>query len=112
RLSRLDGAANAAVAEALDAELAAAVRRTAVTRRGFYAAVLAVALYGTATGAVARFGLPWPVAIGGVFALELGGVVFLSNAETRRRLGEHASASRLLGAVVARAAATFNVLPH
>src|SRR6266511_2753998 len=81
-------------------------------RRLFYAAVLAVALYGTATGAVAQFGLPWWVAIGGIFALELGGVVFLSNAEVRRRLGEHASLSRLLGAAVAGAAATFNVLTH
>lgn len=112
RLSRLDGGANAAVAEELDADLAAAVRRTAVMRRLFYAAVLAVALYGTATGAVAQFGLPWWVAIGGIFALELGGVVFLSNAEVRRRLGEHASLSRLLGAAVAGAAATFNVLTH
>ncbi len=112
RLSRLDGAANAAVAEALDADLATAVRRTAVMRRLFYAAVLAVALYGTATGAVARFGLPWPVAIGGIFALELGGVVFLSNAETRRRLGEPATLSRLLGALVTGAAAAFNLVTH
>ena len=49
RLSRLDGAANTTVAEELDTDLAAAVRRTAVMRRLFYAAVLAVALYGTAT---------------------------------------------------------------
>ncbi len=112
RLSRLDGAADPVAAEALDADLAAAMRRTAVMRRLFYAAVLAVALYGTATGAVARFGLPWPVAIGGIFALELGGVVFLSNAETRRRLGEPATLSRLLGAVVAGAAATFNLVTH
>jgi hypothetical protein len=112
RLSRLDTAATTAVAEDLNADLAAAVRRTAIMRRLFYAAVLAVALYGTATGAVARFGLPWPVAIGGIFALELGGVVFLSNAEVRRRLGEHAALSRLLGATVAAAAATFNLLTH
>src|SRR5262249_13762704 len=111
-LSRLDGGANAALAEELDADLAAAVRRTAAMRRLFYAAVLAVALYGTATGAVAQFGLPWWVAIGGIFALELGGGVLLSNAETRRRLGEHAALSRLLGAVVAGAAAAFNVLTH
>ena len=112
RLSRLDTAASTAVAEDLNADLVAAVRRTAIMRRLFYAAVLAVALYGTATGAVARFGLPWPVAIGGIFALELGGVVFLSNAEVRRRLGEHAALSRLLGATVAAAAATFNLLTH
>jgi hypothetical protein len=116
RLSRLDGAGNPAAnpvaAETLDADLAAAVRRTAVMRRLFYAAVLAVALYGTATGAVARFGLPWPMAIGGIFALELGGVVFLSNADTRRRLGEPAWLSRLLGTAVAGAAATFNLVTH
>jgi len=112
RLSRLDGGANARVVEELDADLARAVRRTAVMRRLFYAAVLSVALYGTATGAVAQLGLPWPVAVGGIFALELGGVVFLSNAETRRRLGEHATLSRMLGAVVAGAAATFNLLTH
>jgi hypothetical protein len=112
RLSHLDGAEGGSTAEALDADLAAAVRRTAVMRRLFYTAVLAVALYGTATGAVAQFGLPWPVAIGSIFALELGGVVFLSNAETRRRLGEHAAISRLLGAVVAGAAAAFNLLTH
>jgi hypothetical protein len=112
RLSRLDSGSNSAVAEDLDGDLAAAVRRTAMMRRLFYAAVLAVALYGTATGAMARFGLPWPVAIGGIVALELGGIVFLSNAEVRRRLGEHAALSRLLGAVVAGAAATFNLLTH
>lgn len=112
RLSRLDSHSGGTVAEDLNADLAAAVRRTAIMRRLFYAAVLAVALYGTATGAVARFGLPWPVAIGGIFALELGGVVFLSNAEVRRRLGEHAALSRLLGATVAGAAATFSLLTH
>src|ERR671932_137421 len=95
RLSRLDGSADPVSAKALDADLAAAVRRTAVMRRLFYVGVLAVALYGTAAGAVARFGLPWPVAIGSIFALELGGVVFLSNAETHRRLGEPAWLSRL-----------------
>jgi hypothetical protein len=111
RLSRLDGASTA-VSEELNADLAVAVRRAAIMRRLFYVAVLAVALYGTATGAISRFGLPWPVAVGGIFALELGGVVFLSNAEVRRRLGEHAALSRLLGAAVATAAATFNLLTH
>ena len=72
RLTRLDDPANQAVAESLDEDLTAAVRRTALMRRLFYAAVLAVALYGTATGAVTEFGLPWWVAIGGIFALELG----------------------------------------
>jgi hypothetical protein len=112
RLSELEGAGNADTARALDAKLATSVRRAALTRRLYYAAVLAVALYGTATGAVTRFGLPWPVAIGGIFALELGGVVFLCTAETRRRLGEPARLSRLLGTAVAGAAATFNLLTH
>jgi hypothetical protein len=111
-LSALEGAGNADTAQVLDAELATSVRRAALTRRLYYAAVLAVALYGTATGAVTRFGLPWPVAIGGIFALELGGVVFLSNADTRRRLGEPARLSRLLGTAVTGAAATFNLLTH
>jgi hypothetical protein len=111
RLTRLDPQ-SAAVAEVLDDDLAAAVRRTASMRRVFYAAVLVVALYGTATGAVTEFDLPWWIAIGGIFALELGGVTFLSNADVRRRLGEHAAASRLLGGIIAAAAATFNVVTH
>jgi len=111
RLPPTDTAGNP-TAQELDADLAAAVRRTALARRLFYTAVLAIALYGTATGVAARFDLPWPVVVGGTVALELGGVVFLSNAETRRRLGEAATASRLLGAVVAGAAATFNALGH
>jgi hypothetical protein len=93
-------------------DLAAAVRHTAVMRRLFYLAVLVVALYGTATGAVAAFGLPWWISISGTFALELGGVTFLSHADVRRRLGEHATAPRLLGAAITGAAATFNVLTH
>ncbi|GAA1883965.1 hypothetical protein [Asanoa iriomotensis] len=112
QLTRLDSPRNTAVAGQLDSNLAAAVRRTAMMRRLFYAAVLVVALYGTATGAVAAFDLPWWIAIGGIFALELGGVTFLSNADVRRRLGEHATASRLLGATIAAAAATFNVVTH
>ncbi|MEU2019066.1 hypothetical protein ABZ541_23870 [Micromonospora sediminicola] len=81
-------------------------------RRLFYAAVVVVALYGTATGAVAAFDLPWWIAIGGIFALELGGVTFLSNADVRRRLGEHATASRGLGGIIAAAAAMFNIVTH
>ncbi|MEV4515636.1 hypothetical protein AB0K00_42630 [Dactylosporangium sp. NPDC049525] len=81
-------------------------------RRLFYAVVLVVALYGAATGAVATFHLPWWIAVGGVVALELGGVVFLNDADTRRRLGEHAHLSRLVGGVIAGAAATFNAATH
>ncbi|WP_349876345.1 hypothetical protein ABIH81_19570 [Micromonospora sp. HUAS YX12] len=112
RLTRPDDPRASAEAEQLDDNLAAAVRRTALMRRLFYAAVVVVALYGTATGAVAAFDLPWWIAIGGIFALELGGVTFLSNADVRRRLGEHATASRLLGGIIAAAAATFNIVTH
>ena len=112
RLTRHDDPRATAVAEELDQHLAAAVRRTAFMRRLFYAAVLIVALYGTVTGAVAAFDLPWWIAIGGIFALELGGVTFLSNADVRRRLGEHAAASRLLGGIIAATAAAFNVVTH
>ncbi|GIF47538.1 hypothetical protein DFJ67_7012 [Asanoa ferruginea] len=112
RLTRLDDSRSSALAGELDHDLAAAVRRTAFMRRLFYAAVLIVALYGTVTGAVTAFDLPWWIAIGGIFALELGGVTFLSNADVRRRLGEHAAASRLLGAIIAAAAAAFNLATH
>ena len=112
RLSRLDGASPAAVVEELDADLAAAVRRTAVMRRLFYAQVLTVALFGMATGVADDFALPWAVAGGGALALELGAMVFLSNADTRRRLGEQALLSRLLGGGIAATAATYNVLTH
>ncbi|GIF69339.1 hypothetical protein Ais01nite_73740 [Asanoa ishikariensis] len=112
RLTRLEDPRATAVAEELDQHLATAVRRTAFMRRLFYAAVLIVALYGTVTGAVAAFKLPWWIAIGGIFALELGGVTFLSNADVRRRLGEHAAASRLLGGIIAATAAAFNIVTH
>jgi hypothetical protein len=112
QLSRQDSRTDSATAESLDGELASIVRRAARMRRLFYAVVLVVALYGAATGAVATFRLPWWIAVGGVVALELGGVVFLTDADTRRRLGEHAFVSRLVGAVIAVAAATFNAASH
>jgi len=100
------------VAVTHDDDLAAAVRTTARMRRAFYTAVLLVALYGTATGAVAAFDLPWWIGVSGVFALELGGMTFLSHADVRRRLGEHATGARLLGALIAGAAAAFNLVTH
>ncbi|WP_433221842.1 hypothetical protein ACQP00_21830 [Dactylosporangium sp. CS-047395] len=112
RLTRPGDPHAAAEAEQLDDDLARAVRTTAWTRRIFYLAVLVVALYGTATGVAVTFDLPWWTAIGGVIALELGSVTFLSNADVRRRVGEHATASRLLGAAIAVAAATFNLTTH
>ncbi|GLL08025.1 hypothetical protein [Dactylosporangium matsuzakiense] len=102
----------ATTAAQLDDDLARAVRQTAVIRRIFYGAVLAVALYGSATGAVTAFALPWWIAISGVIALELGGMAFLTNADVRRRLGEQATASRILGAAIAATAATFNLVTH
>lgn len=112
RLSQLDARADTATAENLDGDLAVSVRRAARMRRLFYAVVLVVALYGAATGAVATFRLPWWIAVGGVVALELGGVVFLTDADTRRRLGEHAHLSRLVGSGIAGSAATFNAATH
>lgn len=112
RLTAAHATDDQAAVEELDEHLAAAMRHSALMRRGFYAAVLVVSLYGTATGAVTAFDLPWFVAVGGILALELGGVVFLSNADVRRRLGEQAILSRLIGGAVAGAAATFNVVTH
>lgn len=111
QLTRLD-ATPATATRQLDDDLATAIRHTGYMRRLFYGAVLVVALYGSATGAVAAFDLPWWIAVGGIFALELGGVTFLSHADVRRRLGEHAAAPRTLGAGIAGAAATFNLITH
>ena len=96
----------------LDEDLAAAVRYTARLRMGFYFVVLLVALAGQVTGAVERLHLPWYLALPAVGALELGGMVVLSNADVRRRLGERAIASRLLSAGIAAFAVTFNWLCH
>lgn len=111
-LSGLDDPGRPQAMGDVDRELDAAVHTAGIMRRVFYVAVLVVALYGTATGAVAAFELPWWIAAGGIFALELGGVVFLSNADLRRRVGETAAASRLLGGMIAAAAATFNLVTH
>ncbi|SCL17715.1 hypothetical protein [Micromonospora inyonensis] len=98
--------------DALDADLANAVHRTARTRQAFYVLVLLVALVGQVTGAVQTLGIPVIVAIPAVAALELGGVVVMANADVRRRLGERAIASRLLSAAIAAAAVTFNWVVH
>jgi len=112
QLTRLDGDRPSTATRQLDDDLATAIRHTGYMRRLFYGAVLIVALYGSATGAVTAFDLPWWIAVGGIFALELGGVTFLSHADVRRRLGEHATAPRTLGAGIAGAAATFNLITH
>ncbi|MEU5554106.1 hypothetical protein ABZ738_30465 [Micromonospora sp. NPDC047793] len=98
--------------DALDADLATAVRRTARMRQAFYVLVLLVALVGQVTGSVDTLGIPILVAIPAVAALELGGVVVMANADVRRRLGERALASRILSAVIAAAAVTFNWIVH
>ncbi|WP_223884572.1 hypothetical protein [Micromonospora craniellae] len=98
--------------DALDADLATAVRRTARMRQAFYVLVLLVALVGQVTGSVHTLDIPILVAIPAVAALELGGVVVMANADVRRRLGERALASRILSAVIAAAAVTFNWIVH
>src|SRR5262249_31972084 len=61
---------------------------------------------------VERLHLAWYVAAPGVGALELGGMVVLSNADVRRRLGERALGSRILSAGIAVFATGFNWLSH
>jgi hypothetical protein len=112
QLTHLDPRPPDAETRQLDDDLSSAIRHTAALRRLFYAAVLTVAIYGTTTGAAAAFHLPWWITAAGSIALELGGVTFLSHADVRRRLGEPATASRLLGAGVAAAATTFNAVTH
>lgn len=95
-----------------DEDLARAVRRAAWMRQTFYAVVLLVALAGQVSGAVEALSIPLLAAIPAVLALELGGVVVLANADVRRRLGEHALASRVLSAAIAAWAVAFNWLAH
>lgn len=102
---------NARTAE-VDEDLAAAVTYTSRLRTGFYVVVLLVALGGQVTGAVETLHMPWYVALPAVGALELGGMVVLSNADVRRRLGERAVASRVLSAGIAAFAVVFNWAGH
>ncbi|WP_433617034.1 hypothetical protein ACQP2P_16585 [Dactylosporangium sp. CA-139114] len=96
----------------LDADLARAMRNTAVMRQLFYVVVLLVALAGQVSGAVEALGIPMIWAIPAVGALELGGIVVLANADVRRRLGERAVASRILSAAIAAFAVAFNWMAH
>jgi len=96
----------------LDAGLSRAVRHVSYIRQAFYVVVLGVALTGQAMGAHAALGIPYAAAIPAVIALELGGIVVLSNADVRRRLGERATASRLLSAAIAAGAVAFNLATH
>ncbi|WP_432838899.1 hypothetical protein [Dactylosporangium sp. CA-092794] len=96
----------------LDADLARTVRNTGYLRQLFYVVVLLVALTGQVIGAHEALGLPVAFAIPAVAALELGGIVVLSNADVRRRLGERATASRVLSGAIAAGAVSFNWLAH
>lgn len=96
----------------LDADLARAVRRTGYMRQLFYVIVLLVALAGQVSGAVEALGIPLIWAIPAVGALELGGIVVLANADVRRRLGERATASRVLSVLIAAFAVAFNWMAH
>ncbi|MFB9238152.1 hypothetical protein ACFFWC_21780 [Plantactinospora siamensis] len=83
-----------------------------MVRAAFYGVVLLTALAGQVTGATQKLHIPLLAAIPAVGALELGGVVLMSNADVRRRLGERALASRVLSAAIAAGAVGFNWLAH
>ncbi|MGI5245765.1 hypothetical protein [Dactylosporangium sp. CA-139066] len=95
-----------------DADLQKTVRRTSYMRQFFYIVVLLVALAGQVSGAVEALGIPLIWAIPAVGALELGGIVVLANADVRRRLGEKATASRILSVAIAAFAVAFNWMAH
>ena len=96
----------------LDAAVHRAVQATSVMRQVFYVVVLLVALAGQVSGAVEALGIPLLWAVPAVGALELGGIVVLANADVRRRLGERATASRILSAAIAGFAVAFNWMAH
>lgn len=84
-------------------------------RRGltaFYLVVALIALAGQALAAVEWLGWPLISALAAVAALELGGVVLSQHALARMRLGETATAARLLSAAVAGFAVAFNWAGH
>ncbi len=95
-----------------DAQLRRAVGQAAHLRRGFYLVVLLVALAGQVSGATESLHLRPLAAIPAVAALELGGMVVLSNADVRRQLGERAIGSRILSAAIAAGAVWFNAAAH
>jgi hypothetical protein len=96
----------------LDTAVRRAVQATSLMRQLFYCVVLLVALAGQVSGAVEALGIPLLWAIPAVAALELGGIVVLANADVRRRLGERATASRVLSASIAGFAVAFNWMAH
>jgi hypothetical protein len=82
-------------------------------RNAFYLVVLTTALVGQVTGLQERYpDLDAWVALPPLAALELGGVVFMSNADIRRQMGESAIPSRIISAVFALGATAFNATAH
>ncbi|MEG3635534.1 hypothetical protein [Micromonospora palythoicola] len=100
------------VGEQTDMQLNRAVHRAAQMRTLFYVVVLLVALAGQVTAATQKLDIHPLIAIPAVGALELGGIVVMTNADVRRRLGERAISSRILSAAVAAGAVAFNWLAH
>ncbi|WBB93411.1 hypothetical protein [Verrucosispora sp. WMMC514] len=100
------------VGEHTDTQLNRAVHRAAQMRTLFYVVVLLVALAGQVTAATQKLDIHPLIAIPAVGALELGGIVVMTNADVRRRLGERAIASRILSAAIAAGAVAFNWLAH
>ncbi|MBQ1052737.1 hypothetical protein KBX50_30315 [Micromonospora sp. C51] len=100
------------VGEQTDTQLSQAVHRAAQMRTLFYVVVLLVALAGQVTAATQKLDIHPLIAIPAVGALELGGIVVMTNADVRRRLGERAIASRILSAAIAAGAVAFNWLAH
>lgn len=80
--------------------------------RLLYVAVLLIAGYGQATGIVALLGWPMWLAVPVVFVLELFAVVFASEAEDRRALGEAAYATFGLAVTFAGFAVAINWFGH
>lgn len=105
-------AAKTVAATKLDADLERAAKHAGWMRQGFYVAVLGTALAGQVTGATERLHIPLLAAVPAVAVLELGGVVVMTNADVRRRLGESAIGSRILSALIAAWAVAFNWLAH
>jgi hypothetical protein len=99
-------------AHVLDADLAKAIKITNYMGKLFYGVVLTTALIGQTMGATEKLHLSTRTAVVAVIALELGGVVIMAITDVRRRLGEKATAGRLLSAGVAAFAVAFNWLSH
>ena len=96
-----------------DRNLTTASRNNGYVRNAFYLVVLTTALVGQVTGLQEQYpDLHAWMALPPLAALELGGVVFMSNADIRRQLGESAIPSRLISAAFALGATAFNATAH